>query len=340
MRIAILGCGSIGRRHARNLAALGRTDLVLFDPDPAARVGLVDAEAPGASFVTTLEEVWRRDPEVVLVASPSHLHVPQALEAARRGCHLFIEKPLSHDWEGVDELCAEIARRGLVSMVGCNMRFHPGPARLKALLDEGAVGRVVAARLYTGSYLPDWRPGTDFRRSYSASSARGGGAVLDLIHEIDLALWFFGPGILAASATVPADTLGLDVEGLAELLIRHDSGVLSSVHLNFVQRDYRRECHVIGESGTLSWTFQEPYVTLHGGGSTAARREPLPSPWQVNDMYVDELRHFLGCVESRSASPYPADQARAALRLALDAKTVASQTRSRMASQTPLTEVS
>ena len=330
MRIAILGSGSIGRRHARNLTALGQTDLVIFDPDPAARVA--PDESPGALCVATLDEVWRSRPEAVLVTSPSHLHVPQALEAARRGCHLFIEKPLSHDWDGVDDLCGEVARRGLVSMVGCNMRFHPGPARLKGLLDEGAVGRVVAARLYTGSYLPDWRPGTDYRRSYSASAARGGGAILDLIHEIDLALWFFGSGTLVASATVPANSLGLEVEGLAEILIRHDSGVLSSVHLNFVQRDYQRECRILGAAGTLSWTFQEPYVTRYDGDSGAGRREPLPSPWQVNDMYLDELRHFLGSVESRSASSYPVDQARAALRLALDAKA--------MANQTPLTEVS
>lgn len=330
LRIAILGCGSIGRRHARNLTTLGQSDLVLFDPDPAARIALDGV--PSAQFVETLEEIWRSHPEVILVTSPSHLHVPQALEAARRGCDLFVEKPLSHDWNGVDELCSEIEKRGLVSMVGCNMRFHPGPARLKELLDEGAIGRVIAARIHTGSYLPEWRPGTDYRQSYSASSARGGGAILDCIHEIDLALWYFGPGSLAASATVPADTLDLDVEGLAEILIRHDSGVLSSVHLNFVQRDYQRECRIIGAAGTLSWTFQEPYAIRHGESPKTARREPLPANWSVNDMYLDELRHFLGCVDRRSVSSYPVDQARAALRLALEAKAIASQT--------PLTEVS
>ncbi len=330
MRIAILGCGSIGRRHARNLTTLGQNDLVLFDPDPSARAALEGA--PSARFVESLEEIWRSHPEVIFVTSPSYLHVPQALEAARRGCDLFVEKPLSHDWSGVDELCSEIAKRGIVSMVGCNMRFHPGPARLKELLDAGAIGRVIAARIHTGSYLPEWRPGTDYRQSYSASSARGGGAILDCIHEIDLALWYFGPGSLAAAATVPAETLDLDVEGLAEILIRHDSGVLSSVHLNFVQRDYQRECHIFGAAGTLSWTFHEPCVTRSDGPPETARRESLPATWTVNEMYLDELRHFLGCVDRRSASSYPVDQARATLRLALEAKAVANQT--------PITEVS
>ena len=324
MRIAILGCGSIGRRHVRNLTALGQTDLVLFDPDPAA--DSVTADAPAGRFVGTLDEVWRAEPEVVFVTSPSHLHVAQALEAARRSCDLFIEKPLSHDWNGVDELCGEVARRGLLSMVGCNMRFHPGPARVKALLDRGAIGRVLAARLHTGSYLPDWRPGTDYRQSYSASAARGGGAILDCIHEIDLALWFLGPGTAVASASVPADSLGLDVEGIAEILIRHDSGALSSVHLSILQRNYQRECRLVGSEGTLAWNFEEPTVTLQGGGGAAARRDPLPADWSINDMYLDELRDFLGCVERRAAPSNSVNEARATLRVALEAKATASQT--------------
>ncbi len=330
MRIGILGYGSIGRRHARNLTALGQSDLVAFDPDPAARVALEGAA--GVRFADTLEDVWRSEVAVVFVTSPSHLHVPQALEAARRGCDLFVEKPLSHGWDGVDTLCAEIAKRSLVSMVGCNMRFHPGPAHVKELLDERAIGRVIAARIHTGSYLPDWRPGTDYRRSYSATASQGGGAILDCIHEIDLALWYFGPGTVAASATVPAETIGLDVEGLAEILIHHDSGVLSSVHLNVVQRDYQRECHVIGSEGTVTWSFSDPSVTCRVGHPTTSRRDPLPANWSVNDMYLDELRHFLGCVDRRSEASYSVNQARATLRLALEAKA--------MACQTPFTEVS
>src|SRR5262249_44881068 len=154
--------------------------------------------------------------QAVLVTAPTHLHVPLAREAAAHGCDLFIEKPLSHSWDGVEELRHEVRRRGLVTMVGCNMRFHPGPARVHELLRRGAIGRPLAARIFTGSYLPDWRPGTDYRKSYSASSERGGGVLLDCIHEIDLALWYFGPARLAAAVAAPAETIGLDVEGVAE----------------------------------------------------------------------------------------------------------------------------
>ena len=295
---------------------MGRSDLVLYDPNPAALAG---APVPqGAVLVSNLDEVWDHKPDVVLVTAPTHLHVPLALEAAKRGCDLFVEKPLSHAVDGVEELCREVEDRELVSMVGCNMRFHPGPARVKQLLEARAVGRIVAARIFSGSYLPDWRPGTDYRQSYSASEARGGGAILDCIHEIDLALWYFGPGNLAGAVSTRAETLGLDVEGLAEMWIRHDTGVLSSVHVNFIQRDYRRGCEIVGSDGTLSWDFGEGSVRRTGAAGTESFAQP--AGWQLDDMYRDEMTAFLECVESRAPSTNAVRASLPALEIALSAR--------------------
>jgi predicted dehydrogenase len=271
----------------------------------------------------TLDELWAWQPDVALVTAPPTSHVDLALAAAERGCHLFIEKPLSHSTAGVDELAAAVARRGVVAMVACNMRFHPGPAQVKALLQAGAVGEVVSARIESGSYLPHWRPHTDYARSYSASTL-GGGAILDCIHEIDLALWYFGTGETVAAAAVPARGIGLDVEGLAEILLRHDSGVLSSLHLNFVQRDYRRGCTVVGTEGTIYWDFNTGLERHHRADGT--RRDfPQPATWTVNDMYVGEITHFLHCVETGGAPCCGIDDGLAALRVALAAKACAAQ---------------
>jgi predicted dehydrogenase len=321
-----LGCGSIGRRHARNLAALGHTDLILHDPS---REALESAPLPeGARRAATLDEVWRQEPRAVLVTAPTHLHVPLAREAARRGCDLFIEKPLSHGWDGVEELRAESRARGLITMVGCNMRFHPGPARIRELLRDGAVGQPVAARIFTGSYLPDWRPGTDYRKSYSASFERGGGVLLDCIHEIDLALWYFGPARLAAAVSVPASTIGLDVEGTAELLLRHESGTLTSVHLNFVQRDYSRGCRVVGSEGSLSWDFGDGRVLWTTPGATREFR--APEGWELDAMYRDELRDFVHAVQHRTRAANDLDESLAALRIALEARAAATEPAARV----------
>jgi len=316
LRIAVLGLGSIGRRHVRNLIALGAGDLLGFDP-AAGAAGLAAREY-GIRTVTNLDEVWAFAPSAVFVTSPSHHHVPLALDAARRGCDLFIEKPLSDSVDAIDQLRLAADSQRLVTMVGCNMRFHPGPAAVRRLIQEGAIGAVLSARIHTGSYLPDWRPGTRYQDSYSASREQGGGAVLDCIHELDLALWYSGPATLVASIVRPARSIGLAVDGLAEILLEHDNGALSSVHLNYVQRDYLRFCQVIGETGTLHWYFAAPRVEIRSGG--APRQVTWSPDWTADRMFVDEAGEFLRCVRERTAAPNGLAEAERTLRLALQAR--------------------
>jgi len=316
-RIAVLGCGSIGRRHLRNLQTLGATDLTVFEPD-AARCRDIEAES-GVTAAADLESVWERLPEIAVVAAPTQAHAAAALAAARHGCHLFIEKPLSHSLEGLDLLGAEVEARGLQTMIGCNMRFHPGPAQVKALLERGEVGVPLAARIQTGSYLPRWRPGQDYGQSYSASPEYGG-AILDCIHEIDLALWYFGPAALLAAAHLPARTLGLETDGLAEIILRHGRGPLSSVHLNFVQRDYRRCCQIIGSEGTIYWDFAARRVDVYGPDGEQALSLPEPEHWQANQMYLEEMDHFLRAVRRGEPPMNSLSQARETLEIALAAR--------------------
>ncbi len=316
-RVAVLGCGSIGRRHWQNLRDIGVTDLSVFEPDEDRRRS---AEADlGINAVPDLNEVWERGPEIVVIAAPTQWHLPLALEAARHDCDLFIEKPLSHSLEGLDMLGVEAQQRGLKSMVGCNMRFHPGPVQIKALLTQGVIGQPLSARIQTGSYLPRWRIGQDYRQSYSASPQQGG-AILDCIHEIDLALWYFGPAALAGSVCLPAQTLELKTDGLAELLLRHVCGVLSSVHLNFVQRDYKRSCQIIGSEGTIYWDFTGRRVDLYGPDGRLTQSWPEPEAWQVNQMYRDEMAHFLHAVEAAEPPANSIAEAQETLRIALDAR--------------------
>jgi len=317
LRVLVVGLGSIGRRHAANLHALGVTALAGYDP-----VASDDPALQGVRRIGSLDEGLSWGPDAVFVTTPTHLHTPVAVAAASRGCHVFIEKPLADRLDGIAELQAAVRRGGLTTMVGCNMRFHPGPARIKELVDTGAVGAVIAARIQTGSYLPAWRPQIDYRESYSARADQGGGAVLDCIHELDLALWYFGPGRVVAAASRPAWTLGLDVEGVAEILVRHDSGVLSSVHLNIVQRDYRRGCQVIGERGTLYWDYEYPGVIVHGERPPATTLS-WPAEWTPNQAFADEAAWFLRCVRSATPTGNTIDEALATLSLALTAKAMA-----------------
>lgn len=313
-----MGGGSIGARHLQNLVALGVEKLGVVEPD-AQRQNILCHNSDVTCF-EVLDQGLEWKPNLVLIATPTHLHAKTALKAARCGCHLFIEKPLSYSLEDVDILCAEVEQRNLIAMVACNMRFHPGPATVKNLIDEGIVGQVIAARLQGGSYLPRWRPWQDYRQSYSAS-AESGGIIFDGIHEIDLALWYCGPAQLVGAAHLPATSLGLNTDGLAEILLRHKSGALSNVHLNFVQRDYRRTCQIIGSEGTIYWDFSDGRVSVYGADGELTQTIAEPEGWQVNQMYMDEIAHFLDCVQQGKPTMNPLPDGVAALQIALAART-------------------
>lgn len=314
--IAILGCGSIGKRWLSNLQELGVSPLFVYDPDPDAREA---AATLGALPLADLDELQTLRPEIVFVCTPSQQHLEGALAAVRSGAHLFIEKPISHSLDGLEELACTIRENHCIDLVGCNMRFHPGPRELKRRLEAGEIGEVMSARLHVGSYLPRWRPQQDYRASYSASPDWGG-AILDCIHEIDLALWLLGEAALRAAVTRPARSLGLETDGLAELLLEHTDGALSSIHLNFVQRNYHRSIELIGESGTLFWDYTAGTVERYDEEGRLADRTPQEEGWQPNRMYQDELSYFLSRIRRREPTFNGVEAAARTLKIALQAR--------------------
>jgi predicted dehydrogenase len=316
--VAVIGAGSIGYRHLKNLDFLGVEKLLVYEPESTRR-SQIQTDHPYWSFHSQLTDLATATPDAVIVASPSALHEEHARAALAWGAAIFVEKPLAPKWGSIRELSQEAVNKNRVTMVACNMRFHPGPALVKTLLAQGVIGDLISYRLHFGSCLPNWRPYQDYRQSYSAS-AQTGGAILDCIHELDLALWYAGPAELVAARHRPAIPIGLETDGLAEILLEHQTGVLGSIHLNFIEREYRRYCVCIGSSGTLEWNFHRPEVIQYGPGPTEQIRHPLPDPWELNQMYIDEMRHFLDCVAEGRPTDNSIAQNLPCLKLALEAR--------------------
>jgi predicted dehydrogenase len=324
-RILLLGCGSIGRRHAQNLRALGVQELIVFDLDIERRDQL--ALELNAETATTLDECWQRRPDAVVIALPTALHLPLALEAAQRGCHLLIEKPLADRWQGVEELLAIVEQRDLITLVGCNLRFHPGLRRVQNLLAQKAIGRVVAARIEVGQYLPDWHPREDYRKSYSARRELGGGVILDAIHELDYARWLLGEIASVTCCAEKLSALEIDTEDTAALLLRFNSGAFGEIHLDYIQRAYSRTCQIIGDQGTLHWDYMTGQVRCYSAQDRRWQIYSNPVQWQPNQMYVDEMAHFLNCLAGAEKPAQDLFEAAQVLRLALAAKLAARQRR-------------
>lgn len=321
---AVIGCGSIGKRHLRNLHTLGVRAIAAFDTQTARRD---EAAQLGAETFDGLDAMWQRRPAVCVIATPTSSHLALALEAARRGCHLFVEKPLSHDWYEVERLLGSVKRRKLLTLVGCNMRFHPGLRCVRTLLQKRAVGRVVSARVEVGQYLPDWHAAEDYRTSYSARRDLGGGVILDAIHEIDYIRWLLGEVAGVTCVTGKLSGLEIETEDTAALVLRFDSGAIGEVHLDYVQRAYRRTCQVIGDQGTIHWDYSAGEVRWY---SAQARRWQVfanPSDWEPNCMYIDEMKHFLRCLAGAEEPELSVFEAAKVLRIALTAKESARQQR-------------
>ncbi len=247
MKVLVVGAGSIGRRHAANAAALAETGV--FDLD-AARCRDVAAQTGALAFATFEDALaWR--PDAAVVAAPHTAHVPMASALVEAGAHVLVEKPIAHLVDEAEALleCAAAAQRRV--FVVCNMRFHPGPAALRRHLS--AIGRPLFARAHVGEWLPDMRPGVDYRDLYCARARRGGSVVLDGIHEIDYLMWLFGGVERCIAHTARLSDLDIDVEDYAAITLVHGSGVCSEVHLDYLQHLKRRGCEIVGTEGTLLW---------------------------------------------------------------------------------------
>lgn len=323
LKVLVAGSGSIGRRHMRNLRSLGISELAACDPDPE-RLAPMVAELeirPFGAFETAMEAF---QPDAILICTPPSFHLMQARQGVAMGAHVFIEKPLSHSMEGVKALIGEARASGRVLQVGYNLRFHPAIRKLKQIVDEKTIGRILWARAEVGQYLPDWRPWQDYKQSYTARRELGGGIILDASHEIDYLLWFFGEptDVLCMASTV--SQLAVDVEDSASLLLRFASGAHADLHLDFVQRIPSRSCKLVGEEGTALWEDGEaPKVRV-------LRPDRKPEEFQVdfddNEMYLSELTGFLNCVETGQSPLVDAAQAAQVLKWALAAREAAERT--------------
>lgn len=287
MRVLVVGSGPIGRRHVENVLALGHEAAV------ARRVSAdtpVVASASDVPVLAGLQEAGDWEPEAVIVANPPSEHLFVARWAIDRRCPVLVEKPLGASLDGVDSVLQAAARAGVHLAVGHNLRFHPALRAVKEAVDLGRIGRLLLARAEVGSYLPDWHPGEDYRLGSAARRELGGGALLTLIHELDLVLWIAGDAELIAGVHTKVSGLNIDVDDVAELVLRHASGTVSSVHMDLVDRAYNRRSRWVGEDGTIEWTWGGPAELRCGNTNEVLWDSPL---FDLNETYLSEVAAFL-----------------------------------------------
>ncbi len=291
LSVLIVGCGSIGKRHARVLHGLGVGDLRACDPLAEQRLSL-QAQAPSVHLYDSYSAGLADRPDVVLIGTPPEMHVPMAMEAMRTGSHVLCEKPLSDSTDCVDDMVALSEATGKKVMVALCFRFHDGLVKARHYLDAGRIGRLVSVRALVGEHLPDVRP--DYRNLFSAQH----GGAFDLMHEIDLALWYSGlPVTQVHSLSGSFSDIGIVAPDVAEILIGFAGPCVASVHLDFFQRPRRRQLELMGTQGVITVEFarwDHCTVAVYEAAKGAWEQEELTT--DRDDMFRAEDREFLQAV--------------------------------------------
>jgi predicted dehydrogenase len=299
MKFLIAGLGSIGRQHLRNLLALGEGDILLYRTNQST---LPEKELADFPVENDFDKALEHEPDAVIVSNPTSMHLEVAIPAARAGCHLLLEKPVSHSMEGIDELFNAVASGGGRVLVGYQYRFHPGLQIVKDSLDEGAIGRPSSVRAHWGEYLPGWHPWEDYRKGYSARADLGGGVVLTLSHPLDYLRWLLGDILEVWAFMGNQGNLNLDVEDCAEIGVRFSNGVIGSIHLDYLQQPPNHYMELIGTEGTIHWDYAGGRVRIFRSEKKEWQTLPIQEDFERNDMLLAEMRHFIDLIRGGQKS--------------------------------------
>ncbi|MDZ4159974.1 MAG: Gfo/Idh/MocA family oxidoreductase [Anaerolineaceae bacterium] len=289
MKWMIAGLGSIGRRHLRNLLDLGEDEILLFRTHHST---LPDDELTGLPVETDLQKALATHPDVVVISNPTSAHLDIAIPAAQTGCHLLLEKPISHSLARIDELRQAVDQGGGSTLVGFHYRFHPGLQQLARWLIEEKVGRPLSVRVQWGEYLPNWHPWEDYRASYSARSDLGGGVVLTLCHPLDYLRWLLGDVDALWAFTGRVSDLEINVEDVAEIGLRFRRNVVGSVHLDYYRRPGTHQLEITCTGGSLSWDNTDGAARALDAASGEWEIILPPQGFVRNDLFLAEMRHM------------------------------------------------
>jgi YrbI family 3-deoxy-D-manno-octulosonate 8-phosphate phosphatase len=293
MRFLIAGFGSIGRRHLQNLLQLGERDIILYRTFKST---LPDKELEGYPMEADIYTALRHDPDAVIIANPTAYHLDIAIPAAEVGCHLFIEKPISHQLQKLDLLKATLQKGCGKVLIGYHFRFHPHFRQTKLLLDEGKIGRPLSVHAHYGDYLPQWHPWEDYRRGYSARADLGGGVALTLCHPLDYLMWFLGEAETLWKVQDKISDLDIRVDDIAVFGLQFSNGVIGSVHLNYYQQPPHHSFEIIGTEGTIKWSHDDNILHIYSSKTQCWEKIPAPNGFERNDMFLSEMKHFVDVV--------------------------------------------
>ena len=319
INVLIVGYGSIGKRHLENFLQFKDIRLTVYTK----RNDLQLLKKKGIKVSNSLTECLKENPDIGVIANETSLHTPIAIKLAKEGLDLFLEKPLSNSLKDIEKLRAIVKKNKLITQMGCNLRFHPCIKKIKNLIEQQKIGKIISAQVQCCSYLPDYHRWEDYRKSYAARKDLGGGVILTQIHEIDYMYWFFQEVENVISMSGKFSDLDVTAEDYAPSLLKFKNKIIGELHLDYFQRPEFRSCKIRGTKGEIYWDSVDNCVDVFN--MNKKRWETKFDSGFSNNLdtyssYVEELKHFLKCVKHRKETINDLEQGITTLKIALAIK--------------------
>jgi len=319
IKVLITGYGSIGKRHLENFLQFKDIQLIVYTK----RSDLQLLKKKGIKVSNSLTECLKENPDIGVITNETSLHIPIAIKLAKEGLDLFLEKPLSNSLKDVEKLYAIVKKKKLITQMGCNLRFHPCIKKIKSLIEQEKIGKIISAQVQNCSYLPDFHRWEDYRKSYAARKDLGGGVILTQIHEIDYMYWFFEEVENVVSISGKFSKLDVTAEDYVSSLLRFKNKVIGELHMDYFQRPSFRSCKIRGTKGEIYWDSDNNCVNIYNMNKKRWETK-FDSDFSNNldtySSYVEELKHFLKCVKHRKETINNLEQGIATLKIALAIK--------------------
>ncbi len=305
MKILVLGGGSIGKRHIKNLlSVLGSPDSIfVVEPNEERRNEIVSLGVLANQVFPTREDALKANTyEGAIIATPTSLHYEDALSLIDHKLALMIEKPLGVDGQFAKQLEEKAKQNNKFVFTAYCFRFDPVANKFSELLKSGLIGKLLYARAEMSTYLPDWHPHEDYRTFYMAKKKLGGGTLLDQSHLYDMALWFFGDIESVFGITKKHSDLEIETDDFGEFIFTMKSNFNVSIHIDLFTRPWREFFQVSGTEGTLTWDIHTRKI-IHE--TVDNKKEILIEGKDYNQMYVNEVNYFIDQIKANGAQQGP-----------------------------------
>ena len=286
--LLVVGAGSIGERHIGILQRLGYNNIHVFRQR---NLPLRNIASQTIHIFTDWNEVETIKPVAAFICTPTSQHVAQAIDCARLGIHLLVEKPLSANVSGFADLKKAVADNNVFLQVAYMLRFHPLMQQLKEFVKNDKYGNLLNFQTYWGEYLPDWHTWEDYRSSYAAKKEMGGGAALTLSHDIDLVMWLTESEVSNFSTLKNyRSSLEVNVESGADINLGFENGVTGHCHLNFFEKSPKRSYRFVFENASIEIDYFKNEMKIFIDGDMQTIKVEA---FERNQMFEDQCKYFM-----------------------------------------------